>query len=95
MIAGSFLLGRYWIVNVLPGRLRRRKNVVEAQDVDWTFLRPAMIRGRPSEGQVVSSPSMSGPVNFVDLAKFHLDTAGQGTHVRELPWVTYGEPAGA
>lgn len=63
--------------------------VEEAQDVDWTFLCPGMIRDRAAEGALVVSSTLSSPVNFIDLAQFHLDLADSGTHVREFTWVEY------
>ncbi|MBN2154238.1 MAG: SDR family oxidoreductase [Candidatus Lokiarchaeota archaeon] len=70
----------------------RQERLLAASDLDWTALRPTFLKGGQETRAVIASidgvPKPKGSVSRRNLARFMLDCAEKGLHVRQAPTVS-------
>ncbi len=70
----------------------RQEQLLAASDLDWTALRPTRLQDNEDVRDVIASidgvPKPKGSISRRNLARFMLDCAEKGLHVRQAPTVS-------
>ncbi len=70
----------------------RQEELLAASDLDWTALRPTFLNSNETIKEVIASidgvPKPKGNISRKNLARFMLDCAEKGLHVRQTPTVS-------
>lgn len=70
----------------------RQEQLLAASDLDWTALRPTFLNSKEAVKEVIASingvPKPKGNISRKNLARFMLDCAEKGLHIKQTPTVS-------